>query len=267
MQYRNMMKAVLLPAGLAMSFSAQAVGPEWGYDEQASWVSVLDDTVQGSMPFPYPYATCGLGAKQSPLNLTTQKDFSDIPRVASQNSLKFAYSKIPVNVENNGHTIKVNTPVGGDNSLSIGQDRYTLLQYHFHAPSEHQLLGRSYALEVHFVHGTQDGKMAVVGVFFKPGKYNPGLQAVLDNAPVTVGGATVQADKTLNPSDLLPAKHTEFFTYAGSLTTPPCTEGVNWYLLKKPVEASVEQINQFKAFYSGNARVPQLANGRQVILH
>lgn len=265
MQSHKISKKLLFLSFLAMPLSIQAAGPHWEYDEQASWGSILDDTVQNPVPYPYPYATCNLGTKQSPLNLATQMDLSDVPLVVSQNSLKFAYSDIPVNVENNGHTLKVNTPAGGASNLAIGQDHYSLLQYHFHSPSEHQLQGHSYPLEIHFVHGTQDGKMAVVGVFFKRGKHNPGLQAVLDNAPLTVGTVTALTDKTLNPSALLPKKQIEFFTYAGSLTTPPCTEGINWYVLKNPVEASHQQIDQFQSFYSDNARSPQSANGRQVI--
>jgi carbonic anhydrase len=261
------MKIHVFSTSLLMALSgtaavpAWAEDPHWNYEEQSEWGSITDAAYNP----PYPYAECSLGGKQSPLDLARQPDLSDVPLIKNQNGLKFQYQAIPLSVDNNGHTLKVSLAAGTPGELLIGRDHYSLLQFHFHAPSEHQIAGKTYPLEVHFVHGTQDGKLAVVGVFFKAGKANPDFQAILDNAPAAAGQTNTPAGVELAPLALLPKFRGNFFAYAGSLTTPPCSEGVNWYVLKNPIQVSSKQIRQFQAFYSDNARHPQDPHGRVVI--
>jgi carbonic anhydrase len=149
--------------------------------------------------------------------------------------------------------------------LSIGSEKYTLLQYHIHAPSEHTIGGKMYAAEIHFVHGTPDGKLAVVGVLVdapSTAKANVEFQNLLNLAPHNQTDAPVL---TANPAKLLPST-SKFYLYSGSLTTPPCTEGVNWYVLQKPIQITPAQLTTFETLYSGNARSVQALNGRQVLV-
>lgn len=149
-------------------------------------------------------------------------------------------------VVDNGHAIQVNVKDGGKLHLD-GRD-YTLVQFHFHGHSEHTIDGKQFALEGHLVHKSADGKLAVVGVMFIEGKNNP----LLDNVLGSIGRAT-----RIDPQDLLPADKKHYYHYVGSLTTPPCTEGVQWYILKQPVTASKDQISDMRQYYDKNFRAPQ----------
>ena len=240
---------------MATSVTFAADAPHWTYDEQNVWGEIPSSLTPPGLP---PYTECGLGQKQSPVDLGSTK------LVASTNALKMQYLAEPLVISNNGHTLKVNTTTG---SLNIGNEQYSLLQYHIHAPSEHVLNGKTYPAEIHFVHSTPDGKLAVVGVFIEEGKVNPEFQKILAHSPNQVQDVTVQG-VTINPINLLPSSsidRNKFFLYSGSLTTPPCTEGVNWYVLKKPIQLSKTQISTFETFYSDNARPNQPLNGRQVL--
>jgi carbonic anhydrase len=257
----------LLLVGLSVSSSASyALDPHWTYDEQAVWGELqnADNTVT-SIPALYPFAECGLGQKQSPIEVTTLSAIA-----APNNNIVPSYTPTPLAIVNNGHTIKVNIPVNVPNSavqnfFFVGKEKYDLLQLHAHAPSEHTVNGKAFPLEIHFVHATPSGKLAVLGVLVRQGiAPNAEFQKILDNAPA-VASTTVNtpANVSINPLALVPANK-KFYTYAGSLTTPPCTEGVNWYVLRTSIVASKAQILAFKTLYSGNARGVQNANGRIV---
>ncbi len=238
------------------SDSAVSEDPHWHYEDQADWgaISAIDTTTLA--PELYPYAECGLGAKQSPV------DLGQSTKVTTTNLLRPSYRAETLSVSNNGHTIKVNTQ---NSTLNIGSEKYQLLQYHIHAPSEHVVDEKTYPLEIHFVHATPDGKLAVIGVFAEAGiKENADFQKILNNAPKSVEDVEIKAF-TLNPAKLLSSTR-DFYLYSGSLTTPPCTEGVNWYVLKNPIQLSQNQITAFEAFYSDNARHHQALNGRSVLL-
>lgn len=172
----------------------------------------------------------------------------------------------PLIIQNDGHTIVVKAPDGVINGMKIGNEPYQLLQFHMHAPSEHVIDGVHYPLEIHFVHATDDGKLAVLGVFVEEGEHNAEFQKILDQAPTSPSG-DINTGASINPALLLPGNSALFATwiYAGSLTTPPCTEGVHWYVIKKSITASLEQIQQFEALYDNNARFAQDLNGRQVL--
>jgi len=138
---------------------------------------------------------------------------------------------------------------------------YKLVQFHFHTPSEEKVNGKAYPMEAHLVHQGADGKMAVVAVFLKEGKANPAFDAVFRGMPKAEGtGHTID---DINAADLLPAER-GYFRYVGSLTTPPCSEGVRWQVMKEPVEVSKEQVSAFRKLYHMNARPVQALNGRKV---
>ena len=160
-------QAIFALSFMAVSTTAFASDPHWLYDEQAEWGEITDKTV--TVKPPYPYAECSLGQKQSPVDLGTAK------AVSSMNLLQPKYLEEPLVISNNGHTVKVNAKAG---NLMIGSEKYDLLQYHIHAPSEHVINGKTYPLEIHFVHGTPDGKLAVLGVFAEEGKVNIEFQKI-----------------------------------------------------------------------------------------
>ncbi|MGZ5000472.1 MAG: carbonic anhydrase [Methylomonas sp.] len=230
--------------------------PHWTYEEQENWAELKDPLYKP----PFPYAECGIGQKQSPLNISS----TNIIKVEKIDELQFNYAEIPLSLTNNGHTIRANITKG---SLYFGNNEYDLVQFHFHAPSEHTINGLVYPMEIHFVNGTVDGRMAVVGVLVKTGAFNSAFQEILDQAPSQVGSTNSTA-LLIRPDKLLPEHIQHFYTYAGSLTTPPCTEGVQWFILQESLEVSEEQIKAFTGkFFSKNARSEQQLNGRKVDMH
>lgn len=236
-----------------MSFAAD---PHFTYEEQAIWGDLLntDPTVVGAASLPY--AVCGIGKKQSPVNITTHNVNLDL------NSPATSYVAVPLSITNNGHTIKVNMPATNNpNYTLVSKEKYELLQLHFHAGSEHTVNGVKLPLEVHFVHATPEGKLAVIGVLFDIGAANAEFEKILVNAP-TVAGVTNTTTLSIDPNKLKPVGKT-FDGYAGSLTTPPCTEGVDWYVMRNTITVSSDQLARFTTlYYADNARVPQAFNGR-----
>jgi carbonic anhydrase len=180
--------------------------------------------------------------------------------------LEFHYRETGFRVENNGHTIEL-IPADQGNYLTIDSNPYTLEQMHFHLPSEHKVAGSPYAMEAHLVHKDPGGKVAVLAVLLVPGQENPVLQELFTKLPREPGGeaAGLSLDRPVNLADLFPPSR-EMYRYEGSLTTPPCTEGVSWGIFTRPVELSNPQIEAFRALYSGNARPVQKLYGRKVYL-
>ena len=146
--------------------------------------------------------------------------------------------------------------------FTLDGEQYDLKQFHFHAPSEHTVDGQPAAIELHLVHETAGGQKAVVGVLINEGAANTAFQPVWDHLPAAEG-AEQEYDVQVNAADLLPVDQTTF-RYAGSLTTPPCSEGVSWFLMIRPIELSAEQIAAFTAIYDGNNRPVQPLDGRTV---
>ncbi|MBN1963654.1 MAG: carbonic anhydrase family protein [Anaerolineae bacterium] len=202
------------------------------------------------------YALCATGEAQSPVLLIAGTE-EDIPDIV------FNYAASPLTLADNGHSVEVSVEPGS--SIEIDGVTYTLLQYHFHAPSEHAINGVFYPMEMHLVHQAEDGTLAVVGVMIDLGDaseaYAPFFDALAD---VSTAAQTVEG-VSINPADLLPAEPVAY-RYAGSLTTPPCSEGVVWSVLANPVTASAEQIAAFEALYDGNARPIQPGNERAIVL-
>lgn len=219
----------------------------WGYKGDIgpdSWADLSAD-----------FQTCSTGDRQTPIDLTGATTGSDAP------ALIFDYKPFPLAIVNNGHTIQVNAAPGS--SCTIGDTKYELLQFHFHHPSEHLLNGETLNMECHLVHKSAEGGLAVIGIFFTPGNENVVLKPLFDQMP-SKAGETVTGIGTINPRDLFPASGA-YFGYQGSLTTPPCSEGLNWTVFKHPVELSPEQIKQFASLYAHNARPVQPLNGRPLL--
>lgn len=180
------------------------------------------------------------------------------------NTLQVQYVNDKPDFFNSGHAIQVNSSTGYKGELKIGNDVYPLTQYHFHAPSEHVIGSKTFPAELHFVHVRDDGRIAVMGVLLEEGAANPAFQSILDNVSATAATHKKDTGIVINPKSLLPKDISHFYTYAGSLTTPPCSEGVSWYVLAKPVTVSAGQISQLEALYADNARSPQDLHGRVV---
>ncbi len=204
------------------------------------------------------YKICLNGQEQSPINIKTEqiKHKND-----NKNHLQMSYQPISFSIKNNGHSIegKANS---SDNYLTLGNNRYTLKQFHFHTPSEHQIEGKPADMELHLVHQNDQGQLAVVGILIKEGQVNEGFAELWENIPTI----TVKQDDVQNVIDIqriLPLDQSSF-RYTGSLTTPPCTEGVQWILMKQEIEMSKEQIEAFHALFPPNNRPVQPINGREV---
>lgn len=199
------------------------------------------------------FAQCELGKFQSPIDIRNAKK-SDLP------ALHFEYAKTGAEVVNNGHTVQVNLANGG--ALDLDGVPYKLVQFHFHTPSEEMINGKSFSMVAHLVHQNAEGKLAVVAVLLTEGKDNTALDAVFENLPQSEG-AKQSLGADFNAVDMLPVEH-GYFRYVGSLTTPPCSEGVRWMVMKQPIEVSKGQIAAFRKLYKENARPVQPLNDRDI---
>lgn len=240
----NSLLSLLLLAAPGTALAGEAA--HWDYSgehDPAHWASLQED-----------YATCGLGKHQSPINIdATHKE--RLP------AIQFKYHAGPLAILNNGHTVQVNVAEG--NGIQVGEDRYKLLQFHVHTPSEEQVHGKPYDMVAHLVHKNDAGQLAVVAVLFKRGHENAALKPVWGKLPEKAGPEHKYADIKVNPAKLLPAAK-GYYTFEGSLTTPPCTEGVRWLVLKQPVEMSAAQLAAVSKIVHSNARPVQPLNGRVV---
>lgn len=250
------MKRIFLATTLLTSTIAMSA-PHWTHEEEAEWGGIQDST-QTVAPLTYPYAECNIGQHQSPVDLGTMTSETSL------NSLQTKYVADKPDFFNSGHAVQVNVSSNYKGQLKIGSDAYPLIQYHFHAPSEHVIGSKTYPAELHFVHIRPDGKMAVLGVLLEEGKANSTIQTILDNVSKVGSEHKKDTGLTINPTSLLPKTLSKFYTYAGSLTTPPCSEGVNWYVLATPITVSTTQLTQLEDLYNDNARKAQNLNGRVV---
>lgn len=198
--------------------------------------------------------TCASGVEQSPVDLAgaADEDLTD---------LELDYRSSAAEVIDNGHTVQVNLADAG--TMTREGVTYSLVQFHFHAPSEHLLDGTPYAAEMHLVHQAEDDSLAVLGVLIEEGDADTVIADVLASAPEE--GADPAATADIDVNALLPADH-RTFRYDGSLTTPPCSEGVAWSVLQEPMTWSPEQVADFVALHPGSHRPPQPI-GDRVLLH
>jgi carbonic anhydrase len=199
-------------------------------------------------------AVCGSGAQQSPIDIRGTIS-------AHQPALEIKWTGRPDTIINNGHTIQLAFAAG--NTLKVGDRAYQLNQFHFHHPSEHLVGGKRFAMEAHFVHTGAGGGLAVVGVLVAAGHANGVFNKITSTMPAAEG-PPVPADSGIDPRGLLPARR-DYYRYEGSLTTPPCSETVDWLLLADPIEAAEADIARFAKLYPMNARPAQNPNRRFVL--
>ncbi|MDH0346015.1 carbonic anhydrase [Aeromonas dhakensis] len=240
------MKESLLAATLLLCPAAFAAAPHWEYSGEAGpakWASLTPE-----------YGQCA-GSNQSPVNLSGLVKAELAP-------LQFHYLAGGRSVTNNGHTVQVDYAPGS--SLELDGMHFTLKQFHFHAPSENLIEGHSYPLEGHLVHANDQGELAVVAVMFEPGSANSALGRAWTSLPAKAGEQH-QLKEAVSAEQLLPAKR-DYYRFSGSLTTPPCSEGVRWLVMKQPVQISQAQIDAFKAvMHHPNNRPVQPLHGRLVL--
>ena len=201
-------------------------------------------------------AKYNLGIEQSPI---------DIPSSTPTHSadIEFHYKPMPLTIVNNGHTIQVNAD--GNSFIKVEGDRYNLLQFHFHALSEHTYGGEHTPMEVHFVHQSKAGEYLVVGVFLDEGGANADYAPVFESLPGKPGEPNTVEGVSLDTIKLMPEKRS-YYRYAGSFTTPPYTEGVKWFVMAEPIELSAQQIAAFTALYPDNFRPVQPIHKRKFIV-
>jgi len=174
-------------------------------------------------------------------------------------AIQFDYKPGGLEILNNGHTIQVNRAAGS--SITVGGEKYELLQFHFHTPSENTVNDTAFPIEMHLVHKNARGELAVVGVFSRAGGKNAVLEKAWEHMPRKAGDKKMITSVSINAADLLPADR-GYYSFKGSLTTPPCSEGVKWMVLKTPTEVSGEQIKQFTGVIGTNARPVQPIHAR-----
>ena len=199
------------------------------------------------------YTLCGTGQRQSPI------DIRDGIRVDLE-PIQFDYRPSRFRVVDNGHTVQVSLAGG---SLSLLGKSYQLIQFHFHRPSEEMVDGKAFDMVAHLVHRSDDGKLAVLAVLLERGDENPFIQTVWNNLPLEKNMEVAPPSLTLDPLQLLP-ENRNYYTYMGSLTTPPCSEDVLWLVLKQPQSISAEQLAIFARLYKNNARPVQPGSGRLI---
>ena len=220
--------------------------PHWGYKGEAGpkhWGDLEHD-----------FVACKLGTQQSPVDIRKAQD-GQLPAIGLN------YTVSAAEIVNNGHSIQVNVADAGSVKLMSGD--FKLVQFHFHAPSEERIHGKSFPFNAHFVHRNEEGKLAVIAVLFKQSKEdNPALARIFEAMPTEVGGK-VELKDGINPVDFFPSRQ-DYYAYTGSLTTPPCSEDVQWQVLKTPVPISRAQLKAFTKLYPMNARPVQPLNGRVV---
>jgi len=251
MSHRSFWRFVCLPAALLTLFATVCAAQEkhdhhWGYEGKEGpehWGDLEKD-----------YASCKLGQLQAPIDIRNAKK-SELP------AIQFDYHAGPLRIVNNGHSVQVNYAPGS--IITVGEKRYELKQFHFHRPSEESINGRHSEMVIHLVHADADGNYGVVAVLLETGAANAAIETLWSHAPKQAGPEQKLDNVQIQPSGLLPSAH-GYYTFAGSLTTPPCTENVTWFVLKAPVTISKEQAAAFARLYEHNARPLQPLNGRVV---
>lgn len=239
-------KGVLLALSLV---SASACASYWSYDGKGSpehWGN-LDDA----------WKTCLSGKNQSPINI-------DFTLNAHLTPLETHYTDGPTTLINNGHTIQAGEAKSTRDTIVLDGKTWTLQQFHFHAPSENTIHGKTYAMEMHLVHSNAEGELVVVAVMFDQGAKNEALEELWRKMPAQAGQSATLAT-ALDLNRLLPDNKT-YWRFSGSLTTPPCSEGVTWIVLKHPLTLSADQLEKFShTLHHANNRPVQSLHGRVVV--
>ena len=197
---------------------------------------------------------CQTGRKQSPVDIVK-------PVKQKMAALEFQYRQSQLRIANDGHTARVRMARGS--GLRIGNESYTLQQFHFHTPGGDRIAGEEFAMAAHLLHKSQSGQLLALVVLFRQGAENAALAALWPRIPARAGGDHTMADAMADPAALLPAGHA-YYRYEGSLTAAPCTEGVSWLVLKQPLTVSAGQLAYWRTRFADNIRPPQKLQGRVV---
>lgn len=240
--------ACVFPACQSTTKQASSPHVDWSYEGAtgpAHWGDLSPD-----------YSLAKSGKRQSPIDIAT----SGVKR-ADAAALQVRYGDTSLEVLNNGHTIEDDYHAGG--TLTVDGHTYQLAQFHFHSPSEHSVDGEHAPMEMHLVHKDSAGKLAVIGVLIREGRAHPELAELWEYMPTSPGRSDAVPGVSVDASELLPANLASY-RYSGSLTTPPCSEDVAWFVLQEPIEASAAQIAAFREIIEGNNRPTQPLNGRVV---
>jgi carbonic anhydrase len=238
--------AVGLCLAVPVGTNAQQPGATWSYQGKEgplNW-GRLDPA----------YKACGSGKEQSPIDIHGARLNKSLPPI------EFHYVSGLMTLLNNGHTVQVTAPAGS--YIIVGGVRYDLVQFHFHHPGEEAVKGKLPDMSLHLVHKSADGKFAVVAVRLNEGNPNAVLAALWEHLPKTTG-ATDKLTESMSPAGLLPSDR-GYWTYEGSLTAPPCTEGVRWFIFEQEVEISRDQLKSFGYLYKVNSRLLQAPHGRKI---
>lgn len=244
------MKKTTIVAGLTLWLAGPLLASETEHDWQYSGKAGPDHWGQLNRN----YALCEQGQQQSPIDIAATQTVSTLTPI------RFDYQPSTAEVFDNGHTVEAALETGG--SITLGRQTYQLVQFHFHTPSEHTFNGKAAPMVVHLVHRNAAGELAVVDVSIHEGAAHPLLDQLWE--VLSSANPTMHDEQGLNPAMLLPAQR-EYYTYSGSLTTPPCSEGVRWLVLKEPVTATAAQIAAFAKHHPNSARPVQPLNGRAVV--
>lgn len=232
---------------LLIPIAAQAAGtPQWQYSGEFGpehWGHMRPD-----------YLQCERGQRQSPIDIKAANKRIQAP-------LQFEYRKAPLRIVNDGHTVRVRFNNGS--ALLMGKERFTLQQFHFHTPGGDKLAGEEFAMGMHFLHKSRAGRLVSLVVLFRLGAENVALAALLPRMPANGPAEQLVPDTSIDPLQLVPAAH-GYYAYDGSLTAPPCTEGVLWLVMKQPLELSAAQLDRLGQLFPHNARPVQPLHGRVV---
>lgn len=235
---------------ITIGHAAEIDDHHWGYEGGAGpshWGEIEQEHEKHLM--------CREGVRQSPI------DFNHVPGLRLD-GLRSHYSKTPINLINNTHTILLKYQKGS--YVEWEGEKLELLQIHFHHPSEHTVEGKSFPMEIHFVHRSGDHEYVVIGVFAKFGKTNETIQKLWKDIPTQIDKEHLEKGHLIDASALMPNKK-GYYLYNGSLTTPPCSENVTWFVLEEPIEVSQKQVAYFQTFIDHNARPVQKLHHRIVV--
>lgn len=236
------MKKLSIVVAMSALFSGATLASEWSYQGESGpehWGKVSQ--------------TCQTGKNQSPINI-------DQTTAAKLKGIDVRYQGSVTSLVNNGHTLQAG--VSGDNTVRIDGKVFTLKQFHFHTPSENLIKSRQYLLEAHFVNADEQGNLAVIAVMYEVGEVNPQLTALGETLPTK--GNSVSIATPLPVASLLPSTD-NYYRFNGSLTTPPCSEGVRWIVLKESKMISSEQKDEWNKMMGNNNRPIQAYNARMVL--
>ncbi len=239
-------RSVCCAAAILPLAAPAADSPHWQYSGEygpAQWGRMRPD-----------YALCERGQRQSPIDIVAAQR-------KTQPELQFQYRPAPLRIVNDGHTVRVR--FGNGSQLLVGREGHTLQQFHFHTPGGDKLQGEEFPMAMHFLHKSASGGLVSLVVLFRLGAENPALAALLPKMPPGGQAERVLPGMQVDPAQLLPAAH-GYYAYQGSLTAPPCTEGVLWLVMKQPLQLSAAQLAHLGQLFPNNARPVQALHGRVV---